>query len=69
MSTSRSKQQLIDELQAIILKTLTLIDRFEQKEMQEMLPVDYAHLYEILERSTQQQRVLQRQLIDEGEVF
>ena len=67
MSTSRSKQQLIDELQAIILKTLTLIDRFEQKEMQEMLPVDYAHLYEILERSTQQQRALQRQLIDEGD--
>lgn len=56
-------QSLIDQLQTIILQTITLIDRFEDKKMQAQLPADYAQLYEVLENSIQQQRKLQKELI------
>lgn len=65
MSTRPTKQELIDQLQTIILQTISLIDRFEKKEMQEVMPVDYAQLYEVLEKSIKQQRELQWQLINE----
>lgn len=64
MSTRPTKQELIDQLQTIILQTISLIDRFEKREMQEVMPVDYAQLYEVLEKSIKQQRELQKQLID-----
>lgn len=59
-------QSLIDQLQAIILQTITLIDRFEDKQMQAQLPADYAQLYEVLENSIQQQRKLQKELIEKA---
>lgn len=48
-----SSQNLIDQLQTIILQTITLIDRFEDKQMQAQLPADYAQLYEVLENSNE----------------
>ena len=57
---------LIDQLQTIILQTITLIDRFEDKQMQAQLPADYAQLYEVLENSIQQQRKLQKELIEKA---
>lgn len=62
-------QSLIDQLQTIILQTITLIDRFEDKQMQAQLPVDYAQLYEVLENSTQQQRKLQKELIEKARII
>ena len=62
-------QSLIDQLQTIILQTITLIDRFEDKQMQAQLPVDYAQLYEVLENSIQQQRKLQKELIEKAQVI
>lgn len=59
-------QSLIDQLQAIILQTITLIDRFEDKQMQAQLPADYAQLYEVLENSIQQQRKLQKESIEKA---
>ncbi|WP_298053350.1 hypothetical protein [uncultured Paenalcaligenes sp.] len=59
-------QSLIDQLQTIILQTITLIDRFEDKQMQAQLPADYAQLYEVLENSIQQQRKLQKELIEKA---
>lgn len=32
---------------------ITLIDRFEAKQMQAQLPADYAQLYEVLENSNE----------------
>lgn len=61
-----SSQNLIDQLQTIILQTITLIDRFEDKQMQAQLPADYAQLYEVLENSIQQQRKLQKELIEKA---
>lgn len=60
-----TKQHLIDQLQTIILQTITLIDRFEHKEMQDLMSADYAQLHEILDNSIKQQRELQKQLITE----
>ena len=62
-------QSLIDQLQTIILQTITLIDRFEDKQMQAQLPADYAQLYEVLENSIQQQRKLQKELIEKAQVI
>lgn len=62
-------QSLIDQLQTIILQTITLIDRFEDKQMQAQLPVDYAQLYEVLENSIQQQRKLQKELIEKARII
>ncbi|WP_269900007.1 hypothetical protein [Paenalcaligenes faecalis] len=59
-------QSLINQLQTIILQTITLIDRFEDKQMQAQLPADYAQLYEVLENSIQQQRKLQKELIEKA---
>ena len=59
-------QPLIDQLQTIILQTITLIDRFEDKQMQAQLSADYAQLYEVLENSIQQQRKLQKELIEKA---
>ena len=59
-------QSLIDQLQTIILQTITLIDRFEDKQMQAQLPADHAQLYEVLENSIQQQRKLQKELIEKA---
>lgn len=59
-------QPLIDQLQTIILQTITLIDRFEDKKMQAQRPADYAQLYEVLENSIQQQRKLQKELIEKA---
>ena len=64
-----SSQNLIDQLQTIILQTITLIDRFEDKQMQAQLPADYAQLYEVLENSIQQQRKLQKELIEKARVI
>lgn len=61
-----SSQNLIDQLQAIILQTITLIDRFEDKQMQAQRPADYAQLYEVLENSIQQQRKLQKELVEKA---
>ena len=61
-----SSQNLIDQLQTIILQTITLIDRFEDKQIQAQLPADYAQLYEVLENSIQQQRKLQKELIEKA---
>ena len=47
-------------------QTITLIDRFEDKQMQAQLPADYAQLYEVLENSIQQQRKLQKELIEKA---
>ena len=62
-------QSLIDQLQTIILQTITLIDRFEDKQMQAQLPADYAQLYEVLENSIQQQRKLQKELIEKARII
>lgn len=57
-------QTVIDELQDVIKQTIDLMDRFENKEMQQTLTADYKKLHRILTKATKQQRLHMQALID-----
>lgn len=54
--TPKQHQKIINDLQNIITETIDLMDRFEEKGMQEDMAADYQELHEILARATKQQR-------------
>ena len=45
-------QIVIDELQDVIIQTISLMYKFEDKEMQESLAADYKKLHRILTKAT-----------------
>lgn len=62
--TPQQLQTVIDELQDIITQTIDLMDRFENKDMQQTLTADYKKLHRILTQATKQQRLHMQALID-----
>lgn len=64
LMTPQQLQIVIDELQDVIKQTIDLMDRFEDREMQNTLTADYEKLHHILTEATQQQRLHMQALID-----
>lgn len=62
--TPQQLQTVIDELQDLITQTIELMDRFEDKDMQQTLTADYKKLHRILTNATKQQRLHMQALID-----
>lgn len=62
--TPQQLQTVIDELQYVIKQTIDLMDKFEDKAMQETLAEDYKKLHRILTKATKQQRLHVQALID-----
>lgn len=53
--TPEPQQQIINELQDVIIQTIDLIDRFEEREMEEQLVDDYEQLHMVLEKALKKQ--------------
>lgn len=62
--TPQQLKTVIDELQNIIKQTIDLMDKFEDKEMQQTLTADYKKLHRILTQATKQQRLHMQALIN-----
>lgn len=62
--TPQQLQTVIYELQDVIKQTIDLMDRFENKNMQQTLTADYKKLHRILTKATKQQRLHVQALID-----
>lgn len=62
--TPQQLQTVIYELQDVIKQTIDLMDRFENKDMQQTLTTDYKKLHRILTKATKQQRQHMQVLID-----
>ena len=62
--TPQQLQTVIDELQDVIKQTIDLMDKFENKDMQQTLTADYKKLHRILTKATKQQRLHMQALID-----
>ena len=62
--TPKQLQIVINELQDLITQTIELMDRFEDKDMQQTLTADYKKLHRILTKATKQQRLHMQALID-----
>ena len=61
--TPQQLQTVIDELQDVIKQTIDLMDRFEDRAMQQTLTADYKKLHRILTKATKQQRLHMQALI------
>ena len=66
--TPQQLQTVIDELQDLIKQTIDLMDRFENKDMQQTLTADYKKLHRILTQATKQQRLHMQALIDSQKI-
>lgn len=61
---SQQLKTVIDELQDVIKQTIDLMDRFEDKAIQNTLTADYKKLLHIFTTATKQQRLHMQALID-----
>lgn len=61
--TPQQLKTVIDELQDVIKQTIDLMDRFEDKAMQDTLTADYKKLHHLLTTATKQQRLHMQALI------
>lgn len=65
--TPAQHQQVFDELQALILKTISLINRFETEGVEHSMAEDYQQLQDILATARTKQRKHRQALLSGGQ--